>query len=106
MIYLLAFVLGSVACYVGLLSEIAESNIRYVKLGRKPDAGAVLFPIFPLLPLMFVGVAWLLKVFIPAYATFIFAGAFLVLLVCWWRSYARAKAELKRVIDSQKGNLG
>ena len=55
---------------------------------------------------MFVGVAWLLKVFIPAYATFIFAGAFLVLLVCWWRSYARAKAELKRVIDSQKGNLG
>ena len=106
MIYVLAVLYGLILCVLGTLSEVTESNIRYMKAGRKPDAGAVLFPLIFVLPLMLAGVAWLLEVVIPAYAIRVFAGAFLILLVCWWRSYARSKVELKRLIDSQNGKLG
>jgi hypothetical protein len=97
MVYFIAVFLGFVACVQGFLSEITSGNITHLKNGRPPNARAALFPSIPFVPLVFVGVAWILRMVILEYATWILLGAFFTLSLFWAVSFARLVAELRRI---------
>lgn len=76
MIYIIAVALGLAACVQGFLTEITAGNIGHLRNGRPPNARAALFPSIPFIPLLFVGVAWLLRLFISKHATWILLALF------------------------------
>ena len=64
MICLLAIVFRLIASVQSFASEITRGNIDHLKNGRKPNAGAVIFPTIPFVQIVAVGVAWLLEKFL------------------------------------------
>jgi hypothetical protein len=96
MIYVIAVIFGLAACVESFLSEVTEGNITHLKNGRPPNAGAALFPLIPIVPLLFFGAAWVLRRFVPEYAVWILVGAFLTLSLFWAVSFAKLRAELRR----------
>jgi hypothetical protein len=104
MIYLLATLLGLIASVGTLISGITWSNIRHVENGRQPNAGAALFPAIPTIPLLFVGVAWILQILIPESALLLLLGSFVILSVFWALSFAKLKAELERAIANSRSD--
>ena len=97
MIYIIAAVLGLAACVQGFLSEITRCNIIHLRNGRPPNAGAALIPSIPFLPLTFVGVAWLLRVFVQEYAKWILIAVFITLSLLWLSSFVKLRVELRQV---------
>lgn len=97
MIYMIAVILGLVACVQSFLSEITTGNITHLKNGRPPNAGAALFPLIPFVPLLFVSAAWILRTFASEYAVWILVGAFLTLSLFWAFSFAKLRAERHRI---------
>jgi hypothetical protein len=97
MIYVIAVALGLATCVQGYLSEITAGNIGHLRNGRPPNAGAALFPSIPFIPLLFVGVAWLLRIFASTYATWILLASFGTLSLCWAISFAKLRAKLRRI---------
>lgn len=97
MIYVIAVVLGLAACVQGFLHEITAGNIGHLKNGRPPNARAALFPSIPFIPLLFVGVAWLLRIFVAKYATSVLLAAFVVLSLYWAFSFAKLRTEIRRI---------
>ena len=97
MIYVIAIILSLVACGQSFLSETTAGNIMHLRNGRPPNAGAALFPLIPFVPLLFLGTAWILRRFIPEYATWILVGAFLAISLLWVFSFAKLRAELHRI---------
>lgn len=61
MFYLILFAASSLSCGFGFISEITRGNIRHLKDGREPNAGAAIFPTIPLIPLFYVLVVFLLN---------------------------------------------
>jgi len=96
MIYVLAAIFGLVLSVQSFLSEITAGNISHMKNGRQPNAGAAIFPLIPFVPLIFVGIAWVLRTFIPSYASWILLAVFLLLCLFWIASFAKLRAELHR----------
>jgi hypothetical protein len=96
MIFVIAFVLGLATCAQSLLSEVTTGNITHLKNGRPPNAGAALFPLIPIVPLLFLGATWVLQSFVPEYAMWILGGAFLTISLFWAISFARLRGELRR----------
>lgn len=83
-------------CVLSFLSEITAANIAHLRNGRPPNAGAAIFPSIPILPLLFIGAAWLLRMLIPEYATWVLVAAFLALSSLWVFSFAQLRAEFHR----------
>jgi H+/Cl- antiporter ClcA len=96
MIYVIAVVLGLATCIQSFRSEITESNIAHIKNDRPPNARASLLPYVPVMVLLYIGAAWILRKIIPEYATWILVSAFLVRTVLWWLSFTKLRAELDR----------
>ena len=97
MIYLLAVVLGFVACVMSFASEITAGNICHLKHGRQPNAGAALFPTVPIVPIVAIGAAWLLRTLIPAHAISILVGCFLLFACLWTIAFVRLRAQFRRL---------
>jgi hypothetical protein len=97
MIYLIAVVLGLAACVQSFLSEITAGNIGHLRNDRPPNARAALFPSIPFIPLLFVGVAWLLRIFISKYAMWLLLALFVTFSLCWAFSFAKLRAKLRRI---------
>lgn len=101
MIYILAVFLAFVACVMSFASEITAGNICHLKHGRQPNAGAALFPTVPVIPLLAIGAAWLLRTSIPAHAISILVGSFLLFACLWAISFVRLRAQFRRGNASQ-----
>ena len=102
MIYVLAIILSLIVCGQCFASEITAGNIRHVNNGRTPNASAALFPLVPVVPLIGAGGAWLLQTFVPQLAVWIVVGSFLVITMGWALSFARLRAEFRKVTADQE----
>lgn len=102
MIYIIAIILGLVACIQGYASEIVNGNISHLKNGRKPNAGACIFPTFPATPLTTVLIAWLLDTFIPDHALKILIMTLASLSLLSLVAYIRARKEYSRLSTGAK----
>jgi len=101
MIYVIAVALGLATCMQGFLSEITAGNIGHLRQGRAPNAAAALFPSIPFMPLLFVGGAWLLRIFVSKYAMWVLLAAFVTQSLYWWFSFAKLRVELRRIKASR-----
>lgn len=97
MIYLLAILFSLIVSFQCFASEITAGNIKHIKNGRQPNAGAALFPVTPLFQLLAVGAAWLLDTFMHRYAIWVLIGSFLTLSVFWTCSFIKLKTEFDRI---------
>jgi|SRR5271154_4253709 len=97
MIYVIAVAFGLATCVQGFFSEITAGNIGHLSQGRPPNAGAALFPSIPFIPLLFVGLAWLLRVFVSKYAMWMLLAVFVTQSLCWAFSFVRLRVELRRI---------
>jgi hypothetical protein len=100
MIYIIAVILGLLECVKGFLSEVTKGNIIHLKNGRRPNAGAALFPSIPFVPFFYVVIAWALRVAVHGYAVWILIGLFLIQSLFWVFSFRKLSAELRRIEDA------
>ncbi len=63
MFYFLIFLLTLPHCFLIVLVESNQGNIRHLQNGRKANAGVALFPLIPSHQLLFLGLAWLIERF-------------------------------------------
>lgn len=103
MIYILAVLFGLITCVQSFLSEVTTGNINHLRNGRKPNARAALFPVFPFLPLLFVGAAWVTQA-LTQYAIWIFIGFFLILSTVWAIGFTKLTAQFKRTVEATQRN--
>ena len=54
MTYMMAVFISLVSCFIGFGLEVVQGNIRHVKNGREPNAGAAMFPTVVVVPLFTV----------------------------------------------------
>ncbi len=101
MIYLIAVILSLAACVMSFASEVTTGNVGHIENGRPPNAGAAIFPMIPILPLLAVSVAWFLQSLVPAHAISILGGAFLLFLCLWAVSFVRLRVRFQRLLTSQ-----
>jgi hypothetical protein len=95
MIYVIALVLSLVVCAQTFASEVYYGNILHIKNGRKPTAGAALFPAIPSYQLLALGLARLLDNAFPTLAIWMLMALFVVFSAFWLFSFKRLKTELK-----------
>jgi hypothetical protein len=100
MIYIIAVLISLIVTGQSLTSEILAGNIRHLKNGRQPNAGATLFPAIPFFQFLVVGLAWLLQTFIPQYSILVLIGFFLVFFGIWLLDFYKLKADFMKRLDS------
>jgi len=101
MIYVAFVILSFVSCYVGFLLEAVESNIRHVENGRKPNAGAAIFPAIPLVPLAYIVAIWCLNNAWPNLGYVSVATYSIISMGIRYRQYKRACARLGVLLATQ-----
>jgi hypothetical protein len=99
MTYILAITLSLIVSGFAFASEITAGNIRHLRNGRVPNAGAALFPTSPVFQLLAVGIAWIFDRFFWEYTVWVLLGGFLVLAVLWAVSFVKLRAELARATE-------
>jgi hypothetical protein len=99
MTYLLALIFSLIVSIQAFASEITAGNIRHVKNGRQPNAGAAIFPAIPVLQLLALGIAYLFEAFVPRYAVWILTGLFLLSSLFWAFSFVSLRAEFRRTLE-------
>ena len=101
MMYTGLIILSIVACFVGFNAEVASSNIIHMENGRKPNAGAAIFPDIPFIPLLFSGIAWLINKnpYIPNLGFFLTYGLLVVIII---NSYFATKKLLAKLDEMKK----
>jgi len=97
MLYLLAILFSLIVSLQSFAVGATAGNIRHLKNGRLPNAGASVIPTIPMVPLLAIGVVWLLRTFIPEYAFGLLVGLFLILSILLALSFRKLKAELDRI---------
>src|SRR5438552_950238 len=97
MLYLLATIFSLVVSGQSFASEITAGNITRLKNGRPTNTGAAVFPTIPIFPLLAIGAAWLLRIFIPQFAVWILVGLFLILSIFWALSFWKLRVEFHRI---------
>ncbi len=102
MIYLLATLFGLIAVVAAVEDEGRRSVIMKMKAGLDLETGVSLIPTFPLFPLLSLGVASLLELFVPLQAFWIFVGIILVVSCALIVNYVRVRLEFNRVASSYK----
>ncbi len=95
MIYVLANIFGLVFSVLALACEATRGNITHLKNGRKPNAGAAVFPTIFVIPLFFNGLAWGIKNFFSVHDLTIFLGIAFVLLAAISIAFLKLNAEFR-----------
>jgi len=57
-LFIAVVLVALVSTFFGFALEVVQGNIRHVKNGRKPEAGAAVFPSVIIIPLFYAGAAW------------------------------------------------
>ena len=78
--YAIIALLATIFTFLGFAIECTSGNITHVKHGRKPNAGAAVFPSFPVIPLLVLGFAWLMDQWHANIGFWSVVGLFLVYL--------------------------
>ncbi len=94
MMYALIIFMSLVACVLGFISEVTRGNIGHIKQGRKPEAGAAIFPIIPTVQIIAVLLAWGLNHLSPSLGFYTVITIFGLLYAMWITSYPKLKREL------------
>ena len=94
--YLGVLALSLVSCAVGFAVDIAQGNLVHLAQGRKPNAGAALFPDIPFIPLFYVAAWWLANRFAPDAGPALVLGYGVASILLQLVSLARARARLRR----------
>jgi len=102
MTYAIAILISLVSCVIGFRLEVVQGNIRHVKNGRNPEAGAAIFPTVPLVPLFYVGAMWLINSLGENFGFYAVLGYFLIANVVKLLSIRRLDSELQQLIEEQK----
>jgi hypothetical protein len=102
MSYLVAIALSLVVSMFSFTLEIVSGNIRHVKNGRKPDAGAALFPNIPFIQVLAVGITWLVEKTVPDYTMTVVLGGFAVITVAWLVAFLKLRAEFAKACEKAR----
>ncbi len=78
---------------MGFISEVTAGNITHLKNGRKPEAGATVFPTIPIMQLLTVLVTWGLNRIHPPLGFYTVSALFVVFALFWVVSYRKLKRE-------------
>ena len=97
--------LSLLSCAVGFALEIVEGNIRHVRNGRPPDAGAAVIPAIPFVQLSYLAVAWGIDRLRPDLGFEIVAAYAVVSMMRRGVLHRRASARLKALIEGSANAL-
>jgi hypothetical protein len=111
MMYALIIFMSLVACVLGFISEVTRGNIGHIKHGRKPEAGAAIFPTIPTVQIITVLLAWGLNHLYPNLGFYTVIAIFGLLYAMWIVSYPKLKrefdeAEKRRISEPSGGGDG
>ena len=106
MTYLIAIIFSLVSCFIGFNLEITKGNITHVRNGRKPEAGASIFPTIPLVPLFYCGAMWLINQQAENLGFYAVLGYFLIASIVKLSAIRRRKLELHRLVAEQERTEG
>ena len=81
-LYGLTIVAALLSTFIGFGLEIVQGNIRHVQNGRKPEAGAVIFPSIIFIPLFYLGTTWGLNT-VTDYLGFYIVFAYFVISITY-----------------------
>ena len=98
MMYALVIIMSLVACVLAFISEVTRGNIEHIKHGRKPNAGAAVFPLVPSAQILAVLLAWGLNHIHPSLGYYTVIAVCVLLYVMWIVTYPK----LKRKLDKQQ----
>ena len=93
--YLIVFVLSLLFIALDVAMACTRGNITHLKHGREPNAGVSLFPTIPVLPGLFLVVAWGLDWLYPNLGFWTVLVLFLLYLPFWWWHLRRLNAEFQ-----------
>ena len=99
--YLAILVASLVSCGVGFALEIVNGNICHVLNSRPPEAGVALFPTVPIVPSVYVLVAWSLNQSSPNVGFLVVAAYALCSVSFRLLSLRNARAKLQRLLLSE-----
>jgi Flp pilus assembly protein TadB len=88
---------------MGFISEITRNNITHLENGRKPEAGASIFPTIPLVPAGVVLFAWILNQLHQSLGFYTIIVLFFVYAVFWTISHRKARRQLAMLKKKRKG---
>ncbi|MCX7006959.1 MAG: hypothetical protein NTY53_06875 [Kiritimatiellaeota bacterium] len=97
MMYGIVIVLSLVSSFMGFASEVTTGNIVHIKNGRKPNAGAAIFPVIPIAQILALLVAWGLNRIHPSLGFYTVSVLFVVFCVFWIPSFRKLKKELEEL---------
>lgn len=101
MTYVIIIIFSLVACFVGFGLEVVRGNIRHVENGRKPEAGAAIFPTIPLVPLFYCAAVWLIDRLGENLGFYAVSGYFVISVILKLLKTKRLKLELQGIIAEQ-----
>ena len=102
MTYIIAIILSLVSCLIGFGLEVVQGNIRHVQNGRKPEAGAAIFPTIVLVPLFYVAAMWLIDRLWENFGFYAVLGYFLIAGIWKLVSIKRLNLELAGLVAAQE----
>ena len=103
MYLLFAFICGLALSMMMFVEEVFRGNINHLKNGRVANAGAAIFPTFPIVPLAVVGVAWVGRTLLTDSSNWVLGGVAIFVVVTWSVSMFRLRAELVKLQSSPPG---
>ena len=106
MTYGIVVLLSVIVAFLGFATEITDCNIRHVKNGREPNAGAAIFPGIPFIPLITVGFVWAVNRIYPNLGFGLFVSLFCVFVPSWWINIRRSNKKLRALIANKEEQRG
>ncbi len=100
MMYALVILVSLIACVMGFVSEITVCNATHIKNGRKPEAGASIFPVIPIMQILLVLLAWGLNRLHPSLGFYAVGVLFIIFCLFWTPSFLKAKRELNQLKET------
>jgi len=96
-LYFLIIAISLALSVMSFISEITEGNITHIKNGRKPEAGAAIFPTIPFIPIILVLVAWGINQLHYNLGFYMVSGLFVIYFPFWYFSFKTSKKELNEI---------
>lgn len=98
--YALVITLSLIVCVMSFVYEVTSSNIAHMKNGRKPDAGASIFPVIPVVQILAALFAWGVNHLHPTLGFLAVIVLFVLFCILWIPSFLKARRELKELEDA------
>ena len=101
LLYVSLAVLSLGSCAAGFYAETVAGNIRHLKNGREPNAGAAIFPTIPLVPMAHFGLVYGLNQISSNLGWYVAFGYFFVAAIYSFVSISKRKRELDQLNENR-----